>query len=394
MTPGRIVVDGRRRLRQDDDRRGAGRPPRPPVHRVRRAPLPRRTSRRWPRACRSTDDDRWPWLAAVRRAMRGEDQVVVACSALRRGYRDALRAADDVGFVYLAVDRGEALRRVAGRTDHFMGAAMVDSQFDDARAARPRRARRGVGRRGRRLGRRSSAASRRRSRRSGPALRPRRSAASAARSTRSRATSCARSSRRSPATEVRRRGRPSRPARPARPHPAPLPGGPDHGTLFEGLIAAGCEVAVLPAVGTHAPMTPDECACCSATASRRRASSPPLARRRRARSARSTPPRSRAVRRPPHRADPGRGRRAAARRLGPRRLDRAGRAARGDRHGQLHQEPRDRPRRRADHPPQPLPRSASATSRRSWVGPTRPSATWSTRAFDRFLAGRIRCSGS
>ncbi len=75
------------------------------------------------------DDDRWPWLAAVCQAMRGEQQVVAACSALRRAYRDALRAAGDVGFVLLNVDRDEAVRRVAGRTGHFMGAAMVDSQF-------------------------------------------------------------------------------------------------------------------------------------------------------------------------------------------------------------------------------------------------------------------------
>jgi carbohydrate kinase (thermoresistant glucokinase family) len=76
-----------------------------------------------------SDDDRWPWLASLRRAMRMERDVVVACSALRRTYRDALRAAGDVRFIYLPVDRDEALRRVASRSGHYMGASMVDSQF-------------------------------------------------------------------------------------------------------------------------------------------------------------------------------------------------------------------------------------------------------------------------
>lgn len=39
-----------------------------------------------------------------RQTMRDEDDVVVACSALRRSYRDALRAAEDVRSIYLQVD--------------------------------------------------------------------------------------------------------------------------------------------------------------------------------------------------------------------------------------------------------------------------------------------------
>ena len=76
-----------------------------------------------------TDEDRWPWLAALRQAMRAEQQVVVACSALKRVYRDPLRTAGDVGFVNLIVDRDEAVRRLRGRAGHFMREAMVDSQF-------------------------------------------------------------------------------------------------------------------------------------------------------------------------------------------------------------------------------------------------------------------------
>ncbi len=75
------------------------------------------------------DDDRWPWLAALRREMRKESDVVVACSALRRPYRDMLRGAGGVRFLYLAVDHDEAVRRVTARTGHYMHAEMVASQF-------------------------------------------------------------------------------------------------------------------------------------------------------------------------------------------------------------------------------------------------------------------------
>lgn len=76
-----------------------------------------------------TDEDRWPWLAAVRATLRSSAPVVVACSALRRGYRDALRGAAGVRFVYLAVDGEEASRRVRGRRGHYMKADMVAGQF-------------------------------------------------------------------------------------------------------------------------------------------------------------------------------------------------------------------------------------------------------------------------
>ena len=76
-----------------------------------------------------TDDDRWPWLIALQRAMKAEPSVVVACSALKRSYRDVLRRAGDVRFVFLDVEHPEIERRIASRTDHFMGAVMIESQF-------------------------------------------------------------------------------------------------------------------------------------------------------------------------------------------------------------------------------------------------------------------------
>lgn len=77
-----------------------------------------------------TDQDRWPWLAAVRHVLRSSDAVVVACSALRRAYRDMLRGAGEVRFVDLVLDAGEATRRLTRRPGHFMKAAMVGGQFD------------------------------------------------------------------------------------------------------------------------------------------------------------------------------------------------------------------------------------------------------------------------
>ncbi|MGE5274014.1 MAG: gluconokinase, GntK/IdnK-type [Verrucomicrobiota bacterium] len=76
------------------------------------------------------DADRWPWLAGLRQAMRNEERVVVACSALKRPYRDALRRAGSVRFLHLLVDRAEVERRLHARGGHFMPAGLVESQFE------------------------------------------------------------------------------------------------------------------------------------------------------------------------------------------------------------------------------------------------------------------------
>jgi len=60
------------------------------------------------------------------------DTAVLACSALKRRYRDTLRAAaPDVGFVYLALTPTEAAERVSHRPGHFMPATLIESQFRD-----------------------------------------------------------------------------------------------------------------------------------------------------------------------------------------------------------------------------------------------------------------------
>lgn len=79
------------------------------------------------------DADRRPWLAALAehaRSMSRDGGGVIACSALRRAYRDELAAgAASVWFLHLALDRETALDRVSQRADHFMPAELVDSQF-------------------------------------------------------------------------------------------------------------------------------------------------------------------------------------------------------------------------------------------------------------------------
>lgn len=81
-----------------------------------------------------TDDDRWPWLDALAAAMSAHaaagESTVVACSALRRAYRDRLRAAEGrVRFLYVAVPAGELARRMEHRPGHFMPVTLLDSQL-------------------------------------------------------------------------------------------------------------------------------------------------------------------------------------------------------------------------------------------------------------------------
>jgi gluconokinase len=77
-----------------------------------------------------TDADRAPWLAAVRNWIGAHEDGVITCSALKRSYRDALRD-DHVLFVHLTASRDELAARLTNRTDHFMPAALLDSQLAD-----------------------------------------------------------------------------------------------------------------------------------------------------------------------------------------------------------------------------------------------------------------------
>lgn len=84
-----------------------------------------------------TDEDREPWLRALNRAIRNwiadKRDVVLACSALRKWYRNALRAGlpepESVRFVYLKGTYEEIDRRLRIRAGHFMPESLLRSQF-------------------------------------------------------------------------------------------------------------------------------------------------------------------------------------------------------------------------------------------------------------------------
>jgi gluconokinase len=82
-----------------------------------------------------TDEDRWPWLDAVAawidKARQSGGHGVIACSALKRRYRDILigdRA--EVRLVYLKGDEALIARRIATRHEHFMPGGLLHSQFE------------------------------------------------------------------------------------------------------------------------------------------------------------------------------------------------------------------------------------------------------------------------
>lgn len=85
------------------------------------------------------DEDRWPWLdrvgACLANAVAAPHGVVVACSALRRGYRDRLRAlSPGLRFVFLHGQPALIRERMARRAGHYMPPALLDSQLQTLEA--------------------------------------------------------------------------------------------------------------------------------------------------------------------------------------------------------------------------------------------------------------------
>jgi len=78
-----------------------------------------------------TDDDRWPWLDRVAMVLASEAPVIVGCSALKRVYRDRIRAGAGapVRFLHLAGSREVIAARMAARSGHYMPTSLLDSQF-------------------------------------------------------------------------------------------------------------------------------------------------------------------------------------------------------------------------------------------------------------------------
>jgi gluconokinase len=89
-----------------------------------------------------TDEDRRPWLAAIRawidKQIEAGQPGVVTCSALKRAYRDQLgEGRPEVRIVYLHGSRDLIAARMASRHGHFFHAEMLDSQFRDLEEPTP-----------------------------------------------------------------------------------------------------------------------------------------------------------------------------------------------------------------------------------------------------------------
>lgn len=79
-----------------------------------------------------TDEDRWPWLAKVGAALSAAEStgLVMACSALKRSYRDAILSAEPrARFVSLDGSRDLLVARLSNRHGHFMPPELLDSQL-------------------------------------------------------------------------------------------------------------------------------------------------------------------------------------------------------------------------------------------------------------------------
>jgi gluconokinase len=82
-----------------------------------------------------TDADRWPWLDGIAAWIDGKRRegrhCIVACSALKRAYRERLaNGHQDVRFAYLRGSYETIAARMAGRTGHYMPLSLLRSQFD------------------------------------------------------------------------------------------------------------------------------------------------------------------------------------------------------------------------------------------------------------------------
>jgi gluconokinase len=88
-----------------------------------------------------TDEDRWPWLERLRqqikRSLAAGENAVLACSALKRAYRDRLHVSDQVKFVYLRGDFALVEKQLRSRRRHFMDPNLLQSQFDDLEEPQP-----------------------------------------------------------------------------------------------------------------------------------------------------------------------------------------------------------------------------------------------------------------
>ena len=80
------------------------------------------------------DADRWPWLEALKQLLqewlRTGQHGILACSALKRSYREMLAIDEQIRFVYLKADYSLLQSRLSTRQGHFMKSTMLESQIE------------------------------------------------------------------------------------------------------------------------------------------------------------------------------------------------------------------------------------------------------------------------
>jgi gluconokinase len=88
-----------------------------------------------------SDEDRWPWLERLRdlikRCVESGENVVLACSALKRAYRQHLHVSEEVKFVFLRGDYALIAKQLSRRRGHFMKPVLLGSQFADLEEPKP-----------------------------------------------------------------------------------------------------------------------------------------------------------------------------------------------------------------------------------------------------------------
>lgn len=78
------------------------------------------------------DSDRWPWLETIKNKIIQETKLIIACSSLRKSYREFLkndRSTQKFKIFFLNVPKSEIGVRLRNRTQHFATADLLDSQF-------------------------------------------------------------------------------------------------------------------------------------------------------------------------------------------------------------------------------------------------------------------------
>jgi len=82
-----------------------------------------------------TGRDRRPWLERLRQrieqSLSSHENAIVACSALKKSYRDQLRINSEVKFVFLHAERDRVARQLKDRPEHFFNLNLLDTQFAD-----------------------------------------------------------------------------------------------------------------------------------------------------------------------------------------------------------------------------------------------------------------------